>query len=100
MEKLWGQEFLSLDCWGEYHSEPQAIDSVELKKEFASWEREISAYLLLSVHYADLYVLAAQASRALEAGVGNNVRVFGRGYGRDISIQLDIINNINAISNI
>jgi hypothetical protein len=71
MEQLWGQEFLSLDCWGEYHSEPHATDSVELKKEFASWEQKISSYLLLSTRYADLYVFVAQAGRALEVGVGN-----------------------------
>jgi hypothetical protein len=88
MEKLWGQEFLSLDCYGAYHSEPHATDSVALKKEFVAWEQKISSYLLLSSHYADLYALVAQAGRALEAGVGNAAYVFGRGHGCDISNHL------------
>ncbi|MDR1921444.1 MAG: hypothetical protein LBS31_06845 [Candidatus Adiutrix sp.] len=68
MERLWGQDFLSLDGNGVYHREPHAIDSVELKKAFADWEQKILSYLLLNNQYADLYALVVRGSRARQAG--------------------------------
>jgi hypothetical protein len=68
MERLWGQDFLSLDCGNAYSSDPHAIDSANLKIEFASWEQKMQSYLLFSSHYGGLYVLASQAAQALEAG--------------------------------
>ncbi|MDR2084144.1 MAG: hypothetical protein LBP67_04030, partial [Bacteroidales bacterium] len=73
MERLWGDNFLSLTCNLQPLSNPHAKDSSILEKVFVEWEQNVASYFMLGSHYYDLYVWAVFAVDAVEDGFPSEI---------------------------
>ncbi len=68
MERLTGQEWISVWCWGTLDPNPHGNDAQALRAWFGDWEQKVTSYFMLSTHYNDLYKLAAKAGQQLSDG--------------------------------
>jgi hypothetical protein len=69
MEKLWGENFLSLTCNYQYIPEPHSNDVNKLNIIFNDWENKFFSYLMLNTTYNDLYSIVTGAIECVKTGV-------------------------------